>query len=134
MKNNFTKDLSITVHDEIAQEDCMLTPNKGFSKVLSMITIVLGVLAASFLLLFGVANLISPNVPHQYLGQNTRICVMLLSSGLTIIYAIFRPFFGGILVCICGLIFFVVAKNNPLAVPIIFLGMLSIVRGRLGKL
>ena len=108
-------------------------PDLGPSPVLSVITIVLGVLMASFLLLFGVANLINPDVPESYLDQNTRVCVMFILTGLVIIYAIFRPYSGGILLCICALVFFIIVIINPVAVPIILLGVLSIIRGRLNQ-
>ena len=104
-------------------------PDISHSPVLSIITIVLGVLMVSLLLLFGVANLINPDVPDSYLDQNTRVCVMSILTGLVIIYAIFRPYSGGILLCICALTFIL----NPVAVPIILLGVLSIIRGRLNQ-
>ena len=100
------------------------------SSVLSVITIALGILMAFFLLLFGVANLINPDVRESYLDQNTRVCVMFILTGLVIIYAIFRPYSGGIFLCICALTFFIIVIINPVAVPIILLGVLSIIRGR----
>jgi hypothetical protein len=111
----------------------MYSSDKGPSRVFSVITIVLGVLVASFLLLFGVANLINPDVPDSYLDQNTRVCVMFILTGLVIIYAIIRPYSGGILLCICALIFFVIVIVNPVAVPAILIGILSIIRGRLNR-
>jgi hypothetical protein len=102
-------------------------------RVFSAITIVLGVLLAAFLLLFGVANLINPDVPDNYLEQNTRVCVMFILTGLLTIYTIFRPYSGGILLCICALVFFVIVINNPVSIPIILFGILSIVRGYLNR-
>ncbi len=89
---------------------------------------------ASFLLLFGVANLIKPDVPYSYLDQNTRVCVMFILTGLVIIYAILRPYSGGILLCIFALIFFIIIIVNPVAVPVILIGILSIIRGRFNRL
>ena len=111
----------------------MHSSDKGPSRVLSVITIVLGVLMASFLLLFGVANLIKPVVPYSYLDQNTRVCVMFILTGLVIIYAILRPYSGGILLCIFALIFFIIIIVNPVAVPVILIGILSIIRGRFNR-
>jgi NhaP-type Na+/H+ or K+/H+ antiporter len=106
---------------------------KGAPLVLSIITITLAVLFASFLLIFGVANLVHPDVPESDLNQNTRVCTMFVLTGLISIYAIFRPYIGGITLSICGLVFFVVVITNPVAVPAIVLGVLSIIRGRLTK-
>lgn len=111
----------------------MHSSDKGTSRVLSVITIVLGVLMASFLLLFGVANLIKPDVPYSYLDQNSRVCVMFILTGLVIIYAILRPYSGGILLCIFALIFFIIIIVNPVAVPVILIGILSIIRGRFNR-
>ncbi len=107
----------------------MQTSTKGSYRILNVITIVLGVLVASFLLLFGVGNLIIPDVPDSYLNQNTRVCIMLILTGLVTIYTIFRPYSGGILLCICALVFFVIVINNPVSIPIILFGILSIIRG-----
>jgi hypothetical protein len=109
----------------------MRFPEIGASPVLSVITIAFGILMTSFILLFGVANLISPDVPESYLDHNTRVCVVLILTGLVIIYAIFRPYSGRIILCICALIFFIIVISNPVAYPIILLGVLSIISGRL---
>lgn len=103
------------------------------SPVLSIITIVLGVLTASFLLLFGVANLINPDVPDSYLDQNTLVCVMFILTGLIIIFAIFRPYFAGIILSISALVFFIFIINNPVVIPIILFGVLSIIRGLINQ-
>lgn len=111
----------------------MLSSDKGPSRVFNIITIILGVLMATFLLLFGVANLINPDVPESYLEQNTRVCVMFILTGLVIIYAIFRPYSGGIILFICALVFFVIIINNPVSIPVILVGILSIIRGYLNR-
>jgi hypothetical protein len=90
-------------------------------------------MVAAFLLLFGVAELIIPDVPDSYLEQNTRVCIMLILTGLVTIYAIFRPYSGGILLCICALVFFVIVIVNPVAVPVFLVGILSIIRGHLNR-
>jgi len=83
-----------------------------------------------FGLLMGVANLIQPTVPEQYLEQNTRVCVGLIISSLVIIFAVFYPSTGGILICICAVFYFILV-NNPLAYPLVLIGVLSIIRGQL---
>jgi hypothetical protein len=102
--------------------------NKSTTPIFSIITIILGGMMIVFGLLFGIANLIHPDVPDSYLDQNTRVCVMLIITSLVVIYAIFRPYSGGILLCICALAYFIIV-NNPLVYPIILLGILSIIRG-----
>jgi len=108
----------------------MNSSKKSSYSLLNIITIILGVLIASFLLLFGVANLINPDVPDKYLDQNIRVCVMFILTSLIIIYAIFRPYSGGILICISSLIFFIIVIINPVVVPLILFGILSIIRDR----
>ena len=100
--------------------------------VFSIITIILGGLIVVFGLLFGVANLIHPDVPDSFLAQNTRVCVMLIISSLITIYALFRPLSGGILLCICAVVYSIIV-NNPLVYPIILMGILSIIRGLIEK-
>ena len=97
----------------------------------SVITIILLTLLASFLLLFGVGNLIRPDVLESALDQNTLVCLMVIFTGLVSIYAILRPLPGGIMLCFSGLVFFVIVIMNPIAGPVIILGLLSIVRSRL---
>lgn len=98
--------------------------------VLRIITIVLLVLLASTLLFFGVANLVHPDVPDSALGQNTLVCLMFIAAGLFSIYAIFRPMSGGVVLCISGLVFFTAVIANPVAVPVILIGALSIARSK----
>ena len=45
--------------------------------------IVLLLLFAAFLLFFGVANLIHPDVPDEYLTQNTLVCLGVCGLGIT---------------------------------------------------
>lgn len=105
----------------------------GFPAVFRIFTIILGVLLAAFVLLFGVANLINPDVPEGYLDQNTRVCIMLIITGLMTIFAMFRPFFGGILLGIFGVIFFILVTRNPVALPVILLSILFVICGRLKR-
>jgi hypothetical protein len=100
--------------------------------VFSIITIILGGVIVVFGLLFGVANLIHPDVPDSFLAQNTRVCVMLIITSLITLYAIFRPNIGGILLCISAIAYFVIV-GNPLVYPIFLMGILSIIRGLIEK-
>ena len=52
------------------------------SKTLGAIIITVGFLLSGFLLLFGVANLISPDVSDEYLTQNTIACLVACIIGL----------------------------------------------------
>ena len=108
----------------------------SLSTTLRIITITLGVLMAFFFLLFGIANLINPDVPDDYLNQNTRVCVMLIITGVVSIYALFRPYSGGILLCIIAVSFGFIVYSTAiliLAVPILLLGVLFFIRGRLSR-
>jgi len=44
---------------------------------INVFLIILGLFLAGFLLLFGVANLIHPDVPEAYLKQNTITCLVI---------------------------------------------------------
>lgn len=52
------------------------------STAISIIIIIVGLLVSGFLLLFGVANLINPDVPDAYLTQNTVVCLVVCSIGV----------------------------------------------------
>ena len=110
--------------------------NISRSATLRIITVILGILMAFFFLLFGVANLINPDVPNSHLNQNTRVCVMLIIIGVASIYAFFRPYSGGILLCIiAGSLGFIVYSTAILilAVPILLVGVLFFMRGRISR-
>lgn len=114
----------------------MRFPNISRSAILRIITIILGVPLASLLLLFGVGHLINPDVPDSYLGQNTRVCVMVILTGVVSIYALFRPYSGGFFLFICavalGLIFHGFF-DNPLIIAVLLLAVLSVIRGHLSR-
>lgn len=112
----------------------MRFPNISRSATLKIITIIVGILMAFFFLLFGVGNLISPDVPDDYLNQNTRVCVMLIITGVALIYALFRPYSGGIILFIIAVSFCLIVYSIAvivLAVPILLIGVLFFIRGRL---
>jgi hypothetical protein len=52
------------------------------STVIYLIIILIGLLFSGFLLLFGVANLVNPDVPDANLKQNTKVCLMVCSLGV----------------------------------------------------
>ena len=130
----------------------MRFPHKRLCTLLSVITIIPAVLLASFFLFFGVANLISPDVPSSYLAENTLVCAMLILTAAVLIYALFRPYSGGFFLCICAvpfaLIFNAFHLSNVLypsrdvgyahffsAITglVLLLGVLSVIRGRLSR-
>jgi hypothetical protein len=52
------------------------------SIAINIIILTVGLLVSGFLLLFGVANLINPDVPDAYLAQNTKVCLVVCSIGV----------------------------------------------------
>ena len=52
------------------------------STITNLAILIVGLLISGFLLLFGVANLINPDVPDAYLKQNTKICLLVCIIGL----------------------------------------------------
>jgi hypothetical protein len=104
--------------------------------MLKIIRIIPGALTAFFLLLFGFANLLVPVVPESYLDQNTRICIMMLITGLGAVYAILRPMTGGVLLCVFSMgLGFVFGGffHNPITPIVALLGMFFIFVGYLSR-
>lgn len=117
----------------------MPLPNTFLSAKPGVVTIVLGVLMAFVFLFFGITHLIGPDDPGSYLDLNTlntRICVIVTFIGVVSVYALFRPYSGGIILCICavslGFIIYAI-EVLILAVPILLIGVLSVIRGRLSR-
>ena len=103
---------------------------------LTIITFVLGILLAAILLLFGIANLVKPDVSAEYLALNTRNCLLMILTGVLSIYALFRFYSGGLLLFICAVVLSVVFGGflrNPIAGAVLLLGVLSVIRGRLSR-
>ena len=115
-------------------------------------TLIPAVLLASFFLFLGVVSLISPDVPEDALAENTLVCAMFILTAAVLIYALFRPYSGGFLLCICALpfafIFNAFHLSNVLypsrevgyapffsAITglLLLLGVLSVIRGRLSR-
>ena len=83
----------------------MRFPKMGRYTLLSVVTIIPGVLLASFFLFLGVVSLISPDVPERALAENTLVGAMLILTAAVLIYALFRPYSGGFFLCICAVPF-----------------------------
>ena len=127
-------------------------PKMGRYTLLSVVTIIPGVLLASFFLFFGVVTLVSPDVPENALAENTVVGAMLILTAAVLIYALLRPYSGGFFLCICAvpfaLIFNAFHLSNVLypsrdvgyahffsAITslILLLGVLSVIRSRLSR-
>ena len=127
-------------------------PKMGRYTLLSVVTIIPGVLLASFFLFLGVVTLVSPDVPENALAENTVVGAMLILTAAVLIYALLRPYSGGFFLCICAvpfaLIFNAFHLSNVLypsrdvgyahffsAITslILLLGVLSVIRGRLSR-
>lgn len=52
------------------------------SPILSFIIIITGLFVSGFFLLFGIANLIYPDVSDEYLTANTIVCLVFCSIGV----------------------------------------------------
>ena len=62
--------------------------------VLNVAIIIAGLIIGGFFLLFGVANLINPDVPDAYLKQNTRICLLFTVISLVPLLAVIAAIRG----------------------------------------
>jgi len=52
------------------------------STTTNLAILIVGLLISGFLLLFGVANLINPDVPDAYLKQNSKTCLLVCIIGV----------------------------------------------------
>ena len=68
--------------------------------LLLVITIIPAVGLASVFLFWGIDSLVNPFVPQELLAQNTLVCAVLILTAAILIYALFRPYRGGLLLCI----------------------------------
>jgi hypothetical protein len=55
---------------------------------------------ATVFLFWGVHSLLNPFVPEELLAQNALVCGVLILTAAVLIYALFRPYSGGVLLCI----------------------------------
>jgi len=53
------------------------------SYLLNTVIIVVSLSISYFFLLFGIANLIYPDVPNEYLLQNTIVCIVVCGIGVS---------------------------------------------------
>ena len=64
------------------------------SKLINIMIIVASLLISAFSLLFGIANLINPEVADEYLFQNTIVCIVLCVIGISFILLAIASFRG----------------------------------------
>jgi hypothetical protein len=60
----------------------MAFPKIRTHTVISMIIIIAGLFIGGFLLLFGIANLLDPDVDEAYYGQNIKVCLIVCGTGV----------------------------------------------------
>ena len=132
----------------------MRVPRKPLYALLLVITIVPAVLLASVFLFWGVHSLLNPFVPQELLAENTLVCAVLILTAAVLIYALFRPYSGGFLLCIWAVPFGFILHAFRLSLfsalypsmevgyhPIfaaiaglvLLLGLLFVIRGRLSR-
>ena len=64
------------------------------SRIINIAIIIMGLVVGGFLLLFGVANLINPDVPEAYYAQNTKVCLIVCSIGVIFLLLAIAAFCG----------------------------------------
>ena len=64
------------------------------STIINVIIIIVGLLVSGCLLLFGVANLINPDVPDTYLNQNTKVSLLVCFIGMVFLLLAIAAFRG----------------------------------------
>jgi hypothetical protein len=132
----------------------MRLPHKRRDTALLVVTIVPAVLLASIFLFWGAHSLINPFVPEELLAENAVVCVVLILTAAGLVYALFRPYSGGLLLCIWAVPFGFVLHAFRLSLfralypswrvgydPILaavaglvlLLGVLFVIRGRLAR-
>ena len=90
----------------------------------------------TYLLVFAaLAVLTVVTVAVSYLDLNTRVCVIVLVTGVVSVYTLFRPYSGGVFLCICAVALGLVSRvfDNPLSIAILLLGGLSVICGHLSR-
>jgi hypothetical protein len=132
----------------------MRVPHKPLYTLLLVITTIPAALMAAVFLFWGVHSLLNPFVPEQLLAENTLVCAVLILTAAVLIYALFRPYWGGLLLCIWAVPFgFILyafrlsiwralypsweAGYHPIFAAIsglvLLLGVLFVIRGRLSR-
>ncbi len=64
------------------------------SNLINVVIIIISLFICAFSLLFGIANLINPEVSDEYLLQNTAICIVLCGIGVSFLLLAFASFRG----------------------------------------
>jgi hypothetical protein len=64
------------------------------STAISVVIIIFGLFFSGLLLLFGIANLITPDVSDDYLTQNTVACLVACSIGVILLLVAIATFRG----------------------------------------
>jgi hypothetical protein len=130
----------------------MRTTIRRFHKPLLILMLIVEVVLAFFFLFIGVAAFVSPNVPMEALTENILVGSILILCAAVLIYAFFRPYWGGLFLCICavpfGFIFNAFHVSHALYPSrevgyhpfwsamtglILLVGVLSVIRGRLRR-
>lgn len=120
--------------------------------LLFLISVIPGLLLASFLLFLGAVHLVSPQVPGRAMAENILVGLLLILTGAISIYAVFRPSSGGLFLLLCafpcGFIFNAFHISHllypsrevgyhpfwsALICLIVLLGLLSVIRGRIRR-
>ena len=62
--------------------------------IINVIIIIVGLMVGGFLLLFGVANLVNPDVPEAYYARNTKVCLIVCGIGVIFLLLAIAAFRG----------------------------------------
>jgi hypothetical protein len=132
----------------------MRWPHRWLHLLLLVVAIIPAALLASVFLFWGLHSLLTPFVPQELLRENALVCAVLILTAAVLIYALFRPYWGGILPFFWALPFGFVLHAFRLALfraqypsmevgyrPIfaaisglvLLLGVLFVIRGRLAS-
>ena len=98
----------------------------------SLATIIIGILLSAIMLYFGAAKLVNPDVPDSYLQHNIITCLLFILNALVLLLALFRPYLGGFILCICALV--LLFFEPPVAIIVLSFGLLQVHRGRMKRI
>jgi hypothetical protein len=132
----------------------MRFPHKRLNTLLFVITVIPAIPLTCAFLFWGVHSLFNPFVPEELLAENALACAVLILTAAVLIYALFRPYWGGFLLCIWAVPFGFILNAfrlslfrvlypsmevgyDPIFVGItglvLLLGVLFVIRGRLSR-
>lgn len=122
------------------------------SKAGRILQVVLNLLLAVPAVGLGAITLISPDVPAEALAENAIVGLAMLATAAILVFDMFRPFSGGVLLIIWSLIFAAIFNGFHLSeyvfesrqtgyqtfwsgvtLMLVILGLLSLVRARFGR-